>query len=69
MDDNAAFYDRNAKAFFDGTAGVDMSSLHEKFLSQLPVGSCLLDAGCGSGRDTKAFLERGYRVSAFDVSD
>ncbi len=28
----------------------------------------ILDAGCGSGRDAKAFLERGYTVSAFDAS-
>jgi len=68
MDDNAAFYDQNAKAFFDNTVGADMSTLHEKFLSRLPVGSCLLDAGCGSGRDAKAFLEKGYEVSAFDSS-
>jgi 2-polyprenyl-3-methyl-5-hydroxy-6-metoxy-1,4-benzoquinol methylase len=28
----------------------------------------ILDTGCGSGRDTKSFLELGYRVEAFDAS-
>ena len=34
----------------------------------LPVGSRILDFGCGSGRDTKYFLEKGYRVEATDGS-
>jgi superfamily II DNA or RNA helicase/HKD family nuclease len=68
MDVNTIFYAQNAQAFFDTTAGVDMSALYQKFLSRLPVGSCLLDAGCGSGRDAKAFLGMGYRVTAFDSS-
>ena len=29
----------------------------------------ILDAGCGSGRDSKAFQELGYAVSAFDASE
>ena len=28
----------------------------------------MLDFGCGSGRDTKYFLEYGYRVDAIDGS-
>lgn len=27
-----------------------------------------LDAGCGSGHDTNAFLDRGYQVAAIDAS-
>lgn len=27
-----------------------------------------MDAGCGSGRDTKVFLRRGYVVTAMDAS-
>ena len=34
----------------------------------LPVGSRILDFGCGSGRDTKYFLEKGYQVAATDGS-
>lgn len=46
----------------------DMSALYARFLFWIPTGGYLLDAGCGSGRDARAFLERGYRVAAFDAS-
>ena len=32
-------------------------------------GTCILDFGCGSGRDTKYFLEEGYQVEAIDGSE
>ncbi len=28
-----------------------------------------MDCGCGSGRDTKYFLEKGYEVTAIDGSE
>lgn len=62
------YYDSNAALFVEGTVGVDMSELHERFLGHVPDGGLILDAGCGSGRDSKAFLDRGYRVCAFDAS-
>ncbi|MCA1729618.1 MAG: class I SAM-dependent methyltransferase [Actinobacteria bacterium] len=46
-----------------------MSSLYEPFLSLLMPGAHILDAGCGSGRDALAFLERGYEVTALDASE
>jgi SAM-dependent methyltransferase len=61
-------YDENARAFFDSTRDVDMTPLYERFLPWVPAGGAILDAGCGSGRDTLAFRERGYRVTAFDAS-
>ncbi|HRQ48738.1 MAG TPA: DEAD/DEAH box helicase family protein, partial [Rhodocyclaceae bacterium] len=62
------YYDRNASRFVADTADVDMSELHARFLAFVPDGGLILDAGCGSGRDSKAFLEHGYRVRAFDAS-
>ena len=35
----------------------------------MPPQGKILDFGCGSGRDTKFFLERGYRVDAVDGSE
>jgi len=62
------YYQRNAQTFFDATVGVVMSSLYAPFLSQVVPGGRVLDAGCGSGRDTKAFNALGYQVEAFDAS-
>jgi SAM-dependent methyltransferase len=45
-----------------------MTGLYAPFLSHVPDGGRILDAGCGSGRDTKYFLEHGYDVDAFDAS-
>jgi len=62
------YYQDNAQTFFDGTVNVDMSSLYETFTKHLAPGARVLDAGCGSGRDAKAFQEMGYQVEAFDAS-
>jgi len=62
------YYQDNAQTFFNGTVNVDMSSLYETFTRHLAPGARVLDAGCGSGRDAKAFLEMGYQVEAFDAS-
>ncbi|QEY58997.1 methyltransferase domain-containing protein [Pseudomonas sp. C27(2019)] len=62
------FYETNAEQFAQDTLEVDMSALHERFLAMIPPASRVLDAGCGAGRDTAAFLQLGYEVEAFDAS-
>jgi SAM-dependent methyltransferase len=62
------YYQTNADEFYENTANVDMTSIYRRFLHFLPPRSIILDAGCGSGRDTKAFIELGYTVDAFDGS-
>ncbi|MBV7299038.1 class I SAM-dependent methyltransferase [Enterovibrio paralichthyis] len=62
------FYNQNAQAFFDSTKEVDVSSLLAHFTPHLPNGASVLDAGCGSGRDSKRLLEMGYAVTSFDAS-
>lgn len=37
-------------------------------MTKLKRGDYILDFGCGSGRDTKYFLEQGYHVEAIDGS-
>lgn len=66
--DTISYYDESATEFFEQTVAVDMSPLHERFLAHVSPTGHILDAGCGSGRDAKAFLERGYKVTAFDAS-
>jgi len=62
------FYERNGAKFAAQTQPLDMSGFYKPFLAQMRAHGHILDAGCGSGRDTKAFLERGYQVTAFDAS-
>ena len=62
------FYNINAKDFYERTVSLDIKNLYEPFLERIEKGAHILDAGCGSGRDTKYFLEQGYKVTAFDGS-
>ena len=64
----ADYYRRHAQAYALSTRNVDMAPLYERFLALVPAGGLILDAGCGSGRDSLAFTQRGYRVEAFDAS-
>ena len=62
------YYNDTAEHFFSSTLFVDMSPIYGRFLDGLPAGAHILDAGCGSGRDARAFADRGFVVSAFDAS-
>ena len=68
MDKTIEYYNQNADMFAQGTRLVDFTVVQERFAKMIPVGSRILDFGCGSGRDTKYFLEKGYRVEATDGS-
>ncbi len=68
MSRSIRYYDSHATQFAEGTLGVDMSDLHKRFLTYVPANGLILDAGCGAGRDSKAFLQAGFRVRAFDAS-
>lgn len=68
MADTLKFYESNAGQFFADTVNADMALLHERFLASIPRNGLILDAGCGSGRDARAFLDRGFQVEAFDAS-
>lgn len=68
MDKNIEYYNENAEAFFESTVNADMSLWREKFESYVVDGGRILDAGCGSGRDSRAFKQHGFSVLAFDAS-
>ena len=63
------YYNTNAEKFIDSTVNVDMSSLYDCFVPLLEPGAKILDVGCGSGRDSKFFLEKGYKVDAIDATE
>lgn len=67
-DKTLSYYNTNAEEFVNGTFYVDFSNTQNMFLARLPDNAYILDFGCGSGRDTKYFLARGYRVDAADGS-
>ena len=62
------YYNREADTFFENTVSVDFSQIQEMFLKHIKPGGRILDLGCGSGRDSRAFLERGYDVVPVDGS-
>ena len=62
------FYNNNAQEFYNNTVNVDMSEHYRRFEKYLLPKSRILDAGCGSGRDSHYFLSQGYTVQAFDAS-
>lgn len=68
MSSTLSYYDSNAEDFAASTVSVDFSDVQERFLARLDLGSRILDFGCGSGRDAKYFLSRGFAVDASDGS-
>lgn len=68
MDNTIAYYNINADNFVENTQNADMHLAQERFLQQLSKNASILDFGCGSGRDTRFFLEKGYHVTATDGS-
>jgi SAM-dependent methyltransferase len=62
------YYNANSKAFINNTIEADMSPAQQRFLTYLHAGARILDLGCGSGRDSKVFLDKGYQVEPVDGS-
>lgn len=62
------YYNQNANDFVESTVSVDFSKTQERFIKMLK-GKKVLDFGCGSGRDTKYFMEAGLEVTATDGSE
>lgn len=68
MNGTLRYYDVNAKNFIEATQNVDFEETQLCFLRYLSPRAYILDFGCGSGRDTKYFLGKGYQVEATDGS-
>ncbi|WP_313175497.1 class I SAM-dependent methyltransferase [Massilia sp.] len=63
-------YERNARQFFAGTIGHDVSQNVAALLDAIaaPAPFTLLDLGCGPGRDLKTFSALGHRAIGLDGS-
>ena len=68
MNKTKQYYQDNAQDFFDSTVNANLSSHYDHFLRYVPEHGKILDFGCGSGRDSKYFLNKGYVVEAIDGS-
>ena len=69
MNETLDYYDKNAKFFANSTSDLEFSEMQDIFLTELKAGASILDFGCGSGRDTRYFLQKGYQVTALDGSE
>lgn len=63
------YYNEHAKSYYETTVGLDMGRLYQPFIDCLRPGAKVLDAGCGSGRDSLFFKNQGFQVTAFDASE
>ena len=63
------YYNAHADAFAQSTASLDFHEVQDRFLARMPKGARILDFGCGAGRDSKYFAEKGFEVVAVDGSE
>lgn len=63
------YYNKNAQTYFSNTVRLDVHQLYQPFLKHLHAGAKILDACCGSGRDSFFFKSKGFKVTAFDASE
>ena len=67
------YYNENAVSYAKSSDNISMDHAYAPFLAQLrkygKQYGFLLDAGCGSGRDTKYFIKQGLKVISFDASE
>lgn len=62
------FYSEASTSYCEESSQFDIATEFERFLQYIPAKGHILDAGCGSGRDAKAFVELGHDVTAFDCN-
>ena len=66
MDKTLEYYNQAAQDYTADTINADVSKLYAFFLTHLPPNAYIMDLGCGPGRDSKYFLDKGYRVLSID---
>ena len=62
------YYNNNAYEYFNTTKMITLDNLYSIFLNYITTKGKILDFGCGSGRDSKYFKDKGYDVYLLDGS-
>lgn len=62
------YYEQNATELSVKYESVNLDSFHKTLTENFEVGSCLLEIGCGSGRDAARAVGSGFDVAAIDAS-
>jgi len=62
------YYNKHAAAFTSDTVSVEFSENQNMLIKYLKPSAHILDLGCGAGRDSKAFIQKGFKVTAMDGS-
>lgn len=71
VDNNINYYNNNAMAYYDESQLFNMKDICDDFLkiANLSEDSKILDAGCGSGRESVYFRDKGFEITALDASE
>lgn len=69
MSETLDYYNKTAQDFVEDTVSANLTAIYQRFFDYLPKSATILDLGCGSGRDAKAFEEAGYMVTAVDGAE
>ena len=68
MNSTIDYYNLHAEEYYNQTVDADFDHFRQLFISHLPKQARIIDIGCGSGRDVKAFCDMGYRAVGLDAS-
>lgn len=63
------YYNCNAQIYYERTVSADMSEAQERFAKYVRPNGCIVDVGCGSGRDIRYFLDAAFEVEGIDASE
>ena len=66
MNTTIEYFNEKAQKCFDDAFTITEHANQDRFLSYLKPGAEILDFGCGSGRDTAYFREKGFAVTSTD---
>ena len=67
--DTIEWYDNNAEQYWENSKRVSFEDVIDNFLQRLPAQALILDVGCGTGRDTRVFHDKGAHVAGVDISE